>query len=57
VIKTYQYLINTGAAGDKNGGFIVIFSISCYGIGLLKWAAAVINSRLKLKGDFGGREI
>jgi hypothetical protein len=42
--------------GDKNRGFIVIFSIS-YGIGLLKWAAAIIGNRLKLKGDFSGREM
>jgi hypothetical protein len=48
-MKTYQYLINAGTASDKDRGFIVIFSISCCGI--------VINNRLKLKGDFGGREI
>ena len=50
--KTCQYLNNA-----SNGGFIVIFSISCYGIGLLKWVAAIISSKLKLKGDFSGREI
>jgi hypothetical protein len=57
VIKTCQCLINTSTTGDEDGGFIIIFSIGYYGIGLLKWAAAIIDNRLKLKGDFGGREI